>query len=223
MKLYTTFFCLFFLMSCAVPRPLSVSPEYVEVLKPGLNALAEAEVGETLIRKETGHKYQGIELIETIKYKPVSSPKPIEFKTGEVFIYTKQSKLFDIYTQPTSVYAIAIDRTTGAAQLVSDTYGIGRYSQLNKLVEASKFQKEQIPVQNSDYLKQEFIYNGKIGTGIKFTYREFSDNLARPAFSQDLQYDLSEGTTVGFKGLRIEVIHAANTKIEYKVTSYFTN
>jgi hypothetical protein len=45
--------------------------------------------------------------------------------------------------------------------------------------------------------------------------------MARPSFTQDLQYDLSEGNIVGFKGLRIEIIKAQNTKIEYKILSFF--
>ena len=45
--------------------------------------------------------------------------------------------------------------------------------------------------------------------------------MARPAFNQDLQYDLNDSNIVGFKGLRIEVIKATNTSIEYKILSSF--
>jgi len=70
-------------------------------------------------------------------------------------------------------------------------------------------------------LKQEFIYSGKIGNSIKFIYREFIDNLARPSFTQDIQYDLDESSIVGFKGLKIEVISATNSLIKYKIISPF--
>lgn len=69
--------------------------------------------------------------------------------------------------------------------------------------------------------KQEFIYNGKVGNSIKFIYREFSNDLARPSFTQDIQYDLNESTLVGFKGLKIEILSATNTLIKYKVLSHF--
>mgnify|MGYP001043013533 CR=1 FL=1 len=52
-------------------------------------------------------------------------------------------------------------------------------------------------------------------------YREYINDMARPAFNQELQYDLNESNIIGFKGLRIEVILATNTKIEYKVLSSF--
>jgi len=71
--------------------------------------------------------------------------------------------------------------------------------------------------------KQELIYNGKSGSTLKFMYREFSKDLARPSFSQEVNYDLAESNIVGFKGARIEILNATNTKIEYKVLKSFPN
>jgi len=71
--------------------------------------------------------------------------------------------------------------------------------------------------------KKEFIYNGKSNNTLKFVYREYIQDMARPAFSQELQYDLNESNIIGFKGLRIEVLKSTNTSIEYKVLSDLTN
>jgi len=68
---------------------------------------------------------------------------------------------------------------------------------------------------------QELIYNGRTGDAVRFLYREFANDMARPAFSQDVQYDLREGSTVGFKGARIEVLDATNVNIKYRVLSHF--
>ena len=48
-------------------------------------------------------------------------------------------------------------------------------------------------------------------------YREFFDNIARPAFSQEYKYDLSKGTSIGYRGARFEIIKATNTELVYKV------
>ena len=40
--------------------------------------------------------------------------------------------------------------------------------------------------------RQQFIYNGKVGSNLKFLYREISNNYARAPFSQEVQYDLNE-------------------------------
>ena len=69
--------------------------------------------------------------------------------------------------------------------------------------------------------QQTLIYNGKIGNRIALGYREFSGNMARPAFSNEVSYDLAESTVLGYKGVRIEVIKATNTEITYKLLSGF--
>lgn len=69
--------------------------------------------------------------------------------------------------------------------------------------------------------KQEFIYSGRSGNTLKFMYREFIDDMARAAFYQEAQYDLNEGNIIGFRSLKIEVIKASNSSIEYKVISHF--
>ena len=48
-------------------------------------------------------------------------------------------------------------------------------------------------------------------------YREYAENLARPAFSQELQYNLDESKIISYKSIKIEIINATNSVIEYKV------
>lgn len=65
--------------------------------------------------------------------------------------------------------------------------------------------------------KQELIYNGKQKDTLRLTYREFKDDFARAAFTQDLTYDLTESKTIGFKKMKIDVIEATNSYIKFKV------
>lgn len=67
---------------------------------------------------------------------------------------------------------------------------------------------------------QELIYLGRSGDELSFKYREFSGSLARPAFSADLTYDLSESQTIGYRGARIEIIEAGNQQIRYRVQNH---
>lgn len=69
----------------------------------------------------------------------------------------------------------------------------------------------------SNSFKRELIYGGLSGNTLSISYREFSDGTARPAFTQDLKYDLSESKIIGFRGARFEVAKASNTVIKYKV------
>lgn len=77
------------------------------------------------------------------------------------------------------------------------------------------------PIQESSF-KQQFIYNGKSGQIIYFTYREFEGGLNMSTFQQDVQYDLDESNLISFKELRLEVIEATNQNITYKVLNNFT-
>jgi hypothetical protein len=75
--------------------------------------------------------------------------------------------------------------------------------------------------ESEDSFQQTLLYNGKIGTRITLGYREFVNDLARPAFSNEVTYDLSESTTLGYKGAIIEIVKATNTEITYKILSGF--
>jgi hypothetical protein len=74
---------------------------------------------------------------------------------------------------------------------------------------------------NTTNFKQELIYNGKSGNIARFLYREYSGNLARPAFTQELTYDLASSRVIGFKEVRLEVLRTTNTSIQYRVISGF--
>ena len=69
--------------------------------------------------------------------------------------------------------------------------------------------------------QQTLLYSGKIGNRITLGYREFGGHVARPAFSNDVAYDLSESSILGYKGARLEVIKANNTDITYRVIAGF--
>ena len=70
-------------------------------------------------------------------------------------------------------------------------------------------------------IQQTLLYNGKIGNRITLSYREFSDDYARPAFTNEVVYDLAESKVLGYKGARLEVLTATNTELVYKVIAGF--
>lgn len=85
--------------------------------------------------------------------------------------------------------------------------------------QANNFLKRVDKTYRRGAFKQELIYSGKSGSTIRLSYREYKDDFARPAFYQDLSYDLSEGKIIGFKGMKIEVNEATNSLIKFTVKS----
>lgn len=72
----------------------------------------------------------------------------------------------------------------------------------------------------SDGFRTELVYQGAGGGVLRLAYREFVDDMARPAFTQDLTYDLpadGSATTIAFQGLDVEVIEANNMGLRYVV------
>jgi len=67
--------------------------------------------------------------------------------------------------------------------------------------------------------RAEIMYSGVSGNTLKALYREYIDDWARPAYAQELQYDLSESKTIAFRSIRIEVIEATNSYLKYRVVS----
>lgn len=68
----------------------------------------------------------------------------------------------------------------------------------------------------SDF-RQELIYGGVSKGSVRLTYREFKGDLARPAFTQELSYDLADGNEIGFRGGRFRIESANNLSINYTV------
>lgn len=67
------------------------------------------------------------------------------------------------------------------------------------------------------YINQEIIYSGLAGGAIRLSYREYSkEDLARPAFYQELTYDLNS-QFIRFRNIRIQVHSATNEGISYTV------
>lgn len=63
----------------------------------------------------------------------------------------------------------------------------------------------------------DFLYQGMSKGEVKISYREFSNGMARPAFDQDVSYELDPDGTgiIGFKGMRIKVLKATGHELTY--------
>ncbi len=216
------FFISFLLLSCGTSFN-SINPNLTESTKPELNTNYKIEVGESLIERELGLSYDAIILKEDVI--PESYYVNKRFKSGEKLIKVGETVDYYLYkevkflNQSYNNFGVALKKGNKENMMFSNS-DRNKYKLL-KVKSEINFESEKYKISNDDYFKQEFIYNGKVGSGIKFIYREYINNTARPAFQQDLQYDLNESNIIGFKGLRIEIVNASNTNIEYKIISSF--
>ncbi|MCG8991061.1 hypothetical protein LH427_02870 [Laribacter hongkongensis] len=88
------------------------------------------------------------------------------------------------------------------------------------------FKRTTVKTQIPKTVRRTLIYNGKVNNKLKIGYREFrveylAGDVARPAFSNEVEYDLNESKTIGYAGARIKILNATNNKITYQVIENF--
>lgn len=82
-------------------------------------------------------------------------------------------------------------------------------------------ERTQADVADTDRFQQTLIYNGRVGNRISLGYREFTGSMARPAFSNQVDYDLAESKILVYQGAQIEVLDATNQGVTYRVLRNF--
>jgi len=85
------------------------------------------------------------------------------------------------------------------------------------------FSRLRKPALSERDLQQVLIYSGRVGSRIKIGYREFSGSLARSAFSNEAEYDLSVSDEIAYRGAKIKVHEADNSRIVYTILSNFNS
>lgn len=75
--------------------------------------------------------------------------------------------------------------------------------------------------EGDENFQQTLLYSGRVGDRVRISYREFSGNLARPAFNNEVEYDLSTSNIIAYRGAQIRIIEANNTQITFEVLSNF--
>jgi len=218
---------LLLILGCAHSRPVPIKPlpKEINTLLPG--SVQKKMVGETMLEKASLIVLPGF--IAMMDYQPPNLP-PIakgmiwicesQFESGLV---CKLPEMKSTMLVPTSLGLMTAPAPGPFLIIKPDgqLYGVYHNMPLSvgirefKNVPSGLFKNMDIPTRNS--FRQEFIYNGKTKDTLKISYREFKDDMARPAFYQDLNYDLSESKIIGFRDIRIEVIEGTNTDIKFMV------
>jgi hypothetical protein len=73
-------------------------------------------------------------------------------------------------------------------------------------------------------MDHELVYSGMTGSVVRIQYREYgsssaggSYSMARPAFNQDLTYDIAASKEISFRKLRLRILGADTNGIQYEV------
>lgn len=112
-------------------------------------------------------------------------------------------------------FTLAVDPADRSRLIGVVNFGLSRTSYP---VTGANFSTGNCTVLGADSFRRELIYSGVSQGTVSIEYREFINDMARPAFSQTLRYDLAQGDVIGFRGARFQILDATNIDIRYKVT-----
>jgi hypothetical protein len=216
------------LASCAPPP--SVAPEaptYIDTSEPKVGETVTAQVGDPVVTMSHGISRAAIQFLADCSF----SEKRDMPGTGTVNFLVRGGVVFPRMNTTNGVpgYCGVTEQNTPLIGNVAVNHCVAVSDQ--SLV---PFPNSQMIVQSNcrvdrqtlerdapDSVKKELLYDGRSGTTLRLSYREFVRDMARPAFTQELTYDLRDDRVVGFRGARLEVIDANNTSIRYRVLSGF--
>jgi hypothetical protein len=137
----------------------------------------------------------------------------------------------DFYIQgdieSTEVFAVKVNKegvVTDSSAYVVTTNGVVKNQWTKDLIESGVklFEPQALTsVSPTGSFKEEIIYLGSDGNTVKALYREYKDDIARPAFAQELTYNLENKTGfIRFRNFRIDVKNYDSEKIVYVVTEH---
>jgi hypothetical protein len=216
------------LTACATAGT-NLAPDVTRINFPDVNSSHTVRIGESMLKKAKVYAYDAIQLDE-------------EFKVGDgVFLQKvrippqklKAKKLLKNNVLYSAEEAYSYDALLGERQVFAglcipkDTEKEKWRVFLNGVCTALGTKDLPSHTFTTAYdadkpsLTRELIYNGRVKDEIKIIYRELSNDRMRPAFQQDLQYDLSNSDEIAFREVILEVRSADNREITYTVLSHF--
>lgn len=233
-------FLLVLLLTCtlsvfAAPTRIMPPVERVEeaksyFLKPAIGEVATAEVGDSLYQ-------EGIRTVSRRFHATLKGDVESKMDNGYV-LSLKAGSAGDMLMRRDSHTPLLcfMTRNTGVLGFFGDKNVVGclvdtkgnqvfdqamfkEYNAYFKLSSPTPYEVKvtETESESPDDFHVDILYQGMSKGEVKISYREFSRGIARPAFTQDVSYELDpDGTAIiGFKGMRIKVLKATGHDLRY--------
>lgn len=212
--------------SVNVTQPSQVTEKVGQL--PELNAPASVTVGSTMFSQYRYWSKTGYRLL---------SPLSIGLALGSIrtevgdFVVPAVAEGAPAYCTEKMAYvdplvgpyrtACFLDNTgTGSFDLVKAAPGMVWFNK--KLESPISYERSELQVPRPDSKKFELLYQGISAKTLRLSYREYMNDFARPAFFQDVSYEITNfPTEVTFRTVRINVLSADNNGIRYRILSGF--
>lgn len=201
--------------ACTSVQYNGAKTEMQKVSYPPLDKTVTAYVGDHMVEKGVISQTEVLRVIQPIDgamYNiPAKTYAQLGFDSSQDF-YEASGVTKNPFADPFN--ALSVDHNQDSQLCVVTVFGA-------ESCYLGQFERQEVISESSNSFQQTLIYSGRVGDKINIGYREFSSSVARPAFNNEVEYDLGESSTIGYKGALIEVIEANNNRIEYKLLRNF--
>jgi hypothetical protein len=212
--------------SVQVIQPSQVSEKVGQL--PELNSAASVTVGSTMFSQYRYWSKTGYRILS-----PVSiglALGRIRAETGD-FVVQSQVEGSAAYCTEKLAYmdpmagpfrtACFLDKSgTGAFDTIKAAPGFVWFEK--RLDAPIRYEQSELQVPRADPKKYELLYQGISSKTLRLSYREYVNDFARPAYFQDVSYEITQfPTDISFRTVRISVLGADNGGIRYMILSGF--
>ena len=217
------------LLSGCSSTKLNYAPVTTQISEPPLSVSTVTPIGGAMLKQGTSTETKGLVLNQKNNINNYTFSKGFYPQIGEDEKYTYHSyqmgpglngfgglMITGGLFGPMQNDAVSLRATKGSTQLCVDR-SMGAKACDTEI----GYRRTTRPIISESNFQQTLLYSGRVGDRIKVGYREFSGNTARPAFSNEVDYDLSQSMEIAYKGAIIRVEEADNKKIRYTVIKNF--
>ncbi len=206
------------LIGCATPVYNSTST-ISNISKPPLNSINTVSVGDQMLVQGILRQNDVLEIFQATQAGMYTIPAGQYNKTGE----SEKGKFFTIVNSTGAMVTKSFfaDPMQAIMTTLDGNLCIITVFNVKSCHQGKSFNIKKVNIASENSFQQTLIYSGKVGNKINIGYREFSSNMARPAFNNDVEYDLNESKQIGYKGALLDIIDANNQNITYKVLKNF--
>jgi hypothetical protein len=202
---------------CGSTPDIKINYEYVS--KPNIGTKTTASMGERLFRSGRAYmancvipNFTTIERMDLVSRLKVVAGAPLCEKQFTGYFYPQYDNW--LTTTPSGNFPVPFE--------VSSINGKDKYCSSSCIEQPEgSFISERRYVFEEGSFQQVIEYMGKSGDTLEFTYSEFTDGLARDAFTRTFKVDLKDGNIIYYKGAEVEIVEAKSSEITYIVIKGF--
>ena len=209
------------LVGCASPK-YNYAPSSIDISEPQLGSITVVRIGDTMLRQGKFREHEAIRLraARDVSWAYTLHPgyylKDGEDESAEYYSPGRGDEGGRVEKAMLADPWKSVMAKKGKQELcVITVFNVAACKAVQDIERVKR------PVLADDAFQQTLIYNGKVASKINIGYREFSNNSARPAFNNNVEYDLNDSNVIGYKGAEMEVVEATNQHIKFRLVRNF--